>query len=137
MNTTTTEADSRRRRRFSAAEGTPPGSLRVAVHDTLQGAVVTLKGYLDLSTTPTLDAACREVLDFSRNQQVAADLTLLSFCDSTGADTLMRFHRQAQEAEGWLRLCAAGPILRRVLRVTDPAKTLRCYSSPMEAFADV
>ncbi|GAA1956638.1 STAS domain-containing protein [Catenulispora subtropica] len=133
----TTQPDPRRRRRFSAAEGTPPGSLRVTVHDTLQGAVVTLKGYLDLSTTPTLDAACSGVLDFSHNQQVAADLAQLSFCDSTGASTLLRFHRQAQEAEGWLRLCAAGPTLRRILRITDPAKTLRCYSSPMEAFADV
>jgi anti-anti-sigma factor len=134
---TTTQPDARRRRRFSSAEGTPPGSLRVSVHDTLQGAVVTLKGYLDVSTTPTLDAACDEVLDFSRNQQVAADLTLLSFCDSTGADTLLRFHRQAQEVDGWLRLCAAGPTLRKILRITDPAKTLRFYSNPMDAFADV
>lgn len=134
---TTSQPGPPRRRKFSAADGTPPGSLRVAVHDTLQGAVVTLKGYLDLSTTPTLDAACGEVLDFSRNQQVAADLTLLSFCDSTGANTLLRFHRRAQEADGWLRLCAPKPTLCRILRITDPAKTLRCYSSPMEAFADV
>lgn len=99
--------------------------------------MVTLKGYLDLSTTPTLDAARRGVLDFSRNQQVAADLTLLSFCDSAGVNTLLRFHCQAQETNGWLRLCAAKPTLRRVLRIVDPAKTLRCYSSPTEAFADV
>lgn len=59
---TTTQPDPPRRRKFAAADGTPPGSLRVAVHTTLLGAVVTLKGYLDLSTTPTLDAACRGVL---------------------------------------------------------------------------
>ncbi|MEY9894678.1 anti-anti-sigma factor [Catenulispora sp. MAP5-51] len=136
MNTTVKPATPRRRK-FAAAAGTPPGSLGVAVHTTLQGAVVTLKGYLDLSTTPTLDAACRGVLDFSRNQQVAADLTLLSFCDGAGVSTLMRFHRQAQETDGWLRLCAPKPTLRRILGIADPAKTLRCYSSPVEAFADV
>jgi anti-sigma B factor antagonist len=126
-----------RRRDFSAADGTPPGSLRVAVHDTVQGAVITLKGYLDLSTTPTLDAACTEVLDFSRDRRVAADLTLLSFCDGTGVGTLLRFHRRARENDGWLRLCAAGPTLRKVLRITDPARTLRCYPSPADAFTDV
>lgn len=134
---TSTRPHPPRRRDFSAADGTPPGSLRVAVHDTPQGAVVTLKGYLDLSTIATLDAARAEVLDFSRDRRVAADLTLLSFCDGTGVSTLLRFHRQARDGDGWLRLCAAAPVLRKVLRITDPAKMLRCYSSPADAFSDV
>jgi len=134
---TTTQPHPPRRRVFSAADGTPPGSLRVAVHDTPQGAVITLKGYLDLSTTPTLDAACTEVLDFARDRRVAADLAFLSFCDGTGVDTLLRFHRRARDGDGWLRLCAAGPTLRKVLGITDPAKKLRCYPSAVAAFTDV
>lgn len=134
---TTAQPHLPRRRDFSAADGTPAGSLQVAVHDTPQGAVITLKGYLDLSTTPTLDAARTEVLDFSRDRRVAADLALLTFCDGTGVDTLLRFHRQARDGNGWLRLCAAGPTLRKVLRITDPAKRLRCYPSPADAFTDL
>jgi len=134
---TPTQSPPPRQRVFSAAEGTPPGCLRIAVHDTRQGAVITLKGYLDLSTTPTLDAACTEVLDFSRDRRVAADLALLSFCDGTGVSTLLRFHRRALNGDGWLRLCAAGPALRKVLRITDPAKRLRCYPTPADAFTDV
>ena len=84
-----------------------------------------------------LDAACTEVLDFARDRRVAADLALLSFCDGTGVDTLLRFHRRARDGDGWLRLCAAGPALRKVLRIIDPAKRLRCYPTPADAFADV
>lgn len=125
-----------RGRDFPRLEGTPPDSLRITIYDAPSGPVVKLAGYLDLATTPMLKAACTEVLRDSSDQRVAVDLACVSFCDCTGMKTLLGMHRLAQESDGWLRLCGAGPAFRKVLRIIGLAPALRCYAGAVDAFSD-
>lgn len=58
---------------------------------------LTVRGELDLSTCPRLDAAVEQALEGSGNQLVI-DLTHTTFLDSSGARTLLVTARKAETA---------------------------------------
>ncbi|NUW32853.1 STAS domain-containing protein [Nonomuraea sp. SMC257] len=73
-----------------------------------------LSGDLDYGTVSELAA-----LPLDRGvRQFDVDLSGLSFIDSSGLAALVRLYHQAERAEAVLRVVAATPYLRSVLRMT-------------------
>src|SRR3954447_9383494 len=84
-------------------------------------AVLTLRGSLDIDTSPSLKANLNRLVERPR-PHVVVDLSGLDFCDSMGVGVLVTAHGRAMERGGWVRLAAPSGFLRRLLKtlaVTD------------------
>jgi anti-anti-sigma factor len=110
--------------------------LHISVDLTPGGPVITLAGELDVATAPAVKA-CFEVFDVRYAPRLVVDVARLSFCDCAGLSAFLHAHRRALVGDGWFRLCAANPRLRKMIAITGLASTLRCYPSAADAFADV
>ncbi|MFL6155765.1 MAG: STAS domain-containing protein [Marmoricola sp.] len=96
--------------------------------------VLTAVGELDVHTEPLLRAA---VLGLPPGTPtiVIADLTGLTFMDSSGLGVLVATHKQARAADGGLRVvCSPGPVLR-MLEITGLRSALDVYPTFDEAIA--
>ncbi|MFF7856980.1 anti-sigma factor antagonist [Streptomyces sp. NPDC007904] len=93
--------------------------------------VAVMTGSLDLHTAPSLYRQAIQVLD--RRPSLILDLADVTFCDSSGLNTLLRLHCHAQAAGG--RLTVAGPPaqLVRMLAVTGIDAVLPVYGAVAEA----
>ena len=118
--------------RYSASSGL----LRVSSYDEGLGRVLVLVGELDMASAPVLtDHVGR--LGASCPAHLVADLSRLRFCDCAGLAALLRIHRRAVESGGWLRLCAAGAVMHKVLSITGLSQVLLCHPGVTQAFADL
>ncbi|MBS2531179.1 STAS domain-containing protein [Catenulispora sp. NF23] len=97
-----------------------------------------LVGELDIATAvhPVL-AGHLEPSGATGREYVVADVAGLEFCDCAGLAALLWIHRRAVARGGWLRLSAATPRMRKLLRVSMLSHVLLCYPGIAEAFADV
>ena len=85
--------------------------------DTAGGdVVVTVRGEVDLVSSPELRRVLDEALTSSPRVQV--DLAGLTFIDSSGLSALVEAHRKAREAGGALVLLNPTSMLRRLLDIT-------------------
>jgi anti-sigma B factor antagonist len=66
---------------------------------------------------------------------VVLDLRGVSYVDSAGVGLLLRLRWRAQNAAGDLKICAASPRVREVLRVTKLDGALRPHESDEDAIA--
>jgi anti-anti-sigma factor len=80
------------------------------------GVVVTVTGEIDVDTTDVLADALARAADVAA--VVVADLTAVTFMDSTGLNTLLGAHRDLAARGGRLALVGAQPAVRRVLELT-------------------
>ena len=122
--------------RISGFPGTSPTLLHISVDLTPGGPVITLVGELDVATASAV-RACFEVFDVRHAPRLVVDVARLSFCDCAGLSAFLHAHRRARVSDGWFRLCAASPRLRKMIAITGLASTLRCYPTAADAFADV
>ena len=95
--------------------------------------VATVTGTLDLHTAPRFYDRGTESL--ARRPFLIADLGGVTFCDSSGLNTLLRLHRQAQAADGRLSLAAVPASLTRMLTMTGTDAVLHLYADVAEARA--
>jgi anti-sigma B factor antagonist len=114
----------------------PAALLHISVDLTSGGPVITLADKLDVATA-TAVRACFELFDVRHAPQLVVDVARLSFCDCAGLSVFLHAHRRALVGDGWFRLCAASPRLRKMIAITGLASTLRCYPTAADAFADV
>ena len=78
----------------------------------------------------------REVeAQFEETPHVVLDLAGIEFIDSSGLGLLVRLMNRARLAGGDLRICAASPRLKEILRVTRLDKVLPPHASSGEAIA--
>ncbi|HEX3623713.1 MAG TPA: STAS domain-containing protein [Acidimicrobiales bacterium] len=80
------------------------------------GAVVAVRGELDLSTVATLARSLAPVLD-THPHELILDLAELRFIDSTGLSLLVKTSKELKEHEGMLALTHPTPPVRRVLEI--------------------
>ncbi|MHB8146284.1 MAG: STAS domain-containing protein [Vulcanimicrobiaceae bacterium] len=97
--------------------------------------VYSLRGSLDLATSPSVRAALTQAAANGKHE-IVVDLTQVEFLDSTGLGALIGAHRRAIESGGTLRLVVSeGPILR-LLNITGLIRVLPVYHSRADALGD-
>ncbi|MDQ2663893.1 MAG: STAS domain-containing protein [Candidatus Eremiobacteraeota bacterium] len=97
--------------------------------------VFSLRGTLDVTTSPSVRAALIEAAENGKHE-IIVDLSQVEFLDSTGLGALIGAHRRALEKNGRVRLvCTDGPI-QRLLNITGLMKSFAVYSTLQAALAD-
>ncbi|MGW0605840.1 STAS domain-containing protein [Streptomyces sp. NPDC002644] len=108
-------------------------ALKVDLTDTRgRTAALTVTGPLDLTTAAALGRGVENAL--SEHPTVILDLTGVTFCDSSGLNTLLRLRRHAQDTGGQLVLAAPPPQMLRLLTLTGTDSIFPLHSSLAEAW---
>jgi anti-sigma B factor antagonist len=117
-------------------------SRREAVVDLLVGTrpgpgctVVEVRGELDMATSVQLQESLRRLVD-AGDRHLVVDLAEVGFMDSSGLGALVTVFQTLTDADGWLRLAAVQPTVRRVLSITSVDRAIGVYDSVEEAAAD-
>ena len=102
---------------------------------TTQGSctIVTLGGYIDLSTRNQLQGVLREASNAASH--LIVDMSRLGFMDSTGLNVLVDTHKRLDARGGTLALAAPQPIVAKVLSISGLDRVLRVHTSVAEAVA--
>ncbi len=90
------------------------------------GYVLTLYGHLDAVTAPELKSELKRLVAEGHNQLVA-DLTEVSFIDSSGLSALVSGLKAAREAGGTLRLAGLNEQTRTAFRLTLLDRVFEIY----------
>lgn len=97
-----------------------------AEQQTVEGGVVlTLSGEIDVTTTGILADALARAAEVAL--VVVADLTAVTFMDSTGLNTLLRAHHDLIAQGGRLALTGAQSPVQRVLDITGVDTVIPLY----------
>jgi anti-sigma B factor antagonist len=79
--------------------------------------IISVTGELDIATAEQAYAYISDVID-AWPTPVSVDLSGLTFCDASGLGALARVARHARQAGRQLKLTAARPSLRKIMRIT-------------------
>jgi anti-sigma B factor antagonist len=97
-------------------------------------AVITLSGEFDISAAPAVRARALELIA-DGHPDLVADLSGVTFCDSSGLGALVGIWRCAKDADGSLTLSAIPDRLGRLLSVTGMDAFLPAYPTADAALA--
>lgn len=98
------------------------GNIAVSRRSNDDGAVVSIGGELDIVSAPRLRGALVEALEACEDGgRLVLDLSEVTFCDSTGLNTLLRARRRAVSDHRFLVIRAASPQVTHLLEVTGAA----------------
>jgi anti-anti-sigma factor len=87
-------------------------------HTDSHGAVVTLRGELDLATAPELERVLHEIME-TQPGRILIDLRRLLFIDCTGLSPIIRAQQHAR-ANGYLLALRRGPPqVQRLFQLTE------------------
>jgi anti-anti-sigma factor len=96
------------------------------------GVVLTVTGEIDVTTIGALAEALDHAADAA--PVVVADLTGVTFMDSTGLSTMLRAHHDLVARGGRLALVGAQPSVQRVLDLTGVDTVIPLYPAVDHAF---
>jgi stage II sporulation protein AA (anti-sigma F factor antagonist) len=110
-------------------------SVSVTVHDGQGGpfTVIKLVGEADVSNQAMSEAFDAEVA--RKPRRLVADLSGLSFIDSSALSVIMRTHRALQRDGSTLALVNPSPSVARILQLVDIASMIPVYPTMEEATA--
>jgi anti-sigma B factor antagonist len=97
-------------------------------------AVIALSGEFDITTAPAVRARALELIA-DGHPDLVADLSGVTFCDSSGLGALVGIWRCAKDADGSLTLAAIPDRLSRLLSVTGMDTFLPAFPSADAALA--
>jgi anti-sigma B factor antagonist len=97
-------------------------------------AVMALSGEFDIAAAPAVRARALDLIG-AGHPDLIADLSGVTFCDSSGLGALVGIWRCAKEADGSLTLAAIPDRLGRLLSVTGMDTFLPAYPSAQAALA--
>lgn len=97
---------------------------------------ISVRGELDLSTAPELEAPLDQALE-SDDGSVLIDLTQCEFIDSTGIALIVRAWQRLQGDDGGrsLVICSQNDQVRRVLEITGLELSIPVHTTRDEALA--
>ncbi|MEU5345945.1 anti-sigma factor antagonist [Streptomyces sp. NPDC020766] len=101
-----------------AAEGPPSASLKIEAHQVGARTAVVIAGEIDLDGEQLLKQELRRALAQSVTG-VDLDLSGVEFCDCSGLNVLLRLRRRALKDAKTVVVQAAGPVVERLLAVTE------------------
>lgn len=104
----------------------------ISAEEVNHGAVVAVRGEVDLSTAPLLE---ERLSQFTQVEKLVVDLTEVSFLDSTGLAVLVRTANKLGEHGGAIRLVVRHPEVLKVLEITGLTSTLGVHSSLDQALS--
>jgi anti-anti-sigma factor len=132
MKLSSTAADSGRGRDTATAEA---GGFAVESRSLGTRVVLALAGELDHDSAPLLSDFLSTALGRPEVSAVVVDCAGLSFCDSTGLNTLLAARLQAQETGTRLRLAALPRVAERVFEITGATAVFDLYPDVDQALA--
>ncbi|MFC8202035.1 STAS domain-containing protein [Streptomyces sp. NPDC057298] len=113
-------------------ETAQPGRLSID-HTTIDGIrVVTLRGEIDDTVKDILTHALPPPADATL-PRVIADLSGVTFMDSSGINVFGFVHRAVSSAEGWLRIAGAQEAVQRVLQIVGLDAIIPCHPTLEQA----
>ncbi|OEJ21195.1 anti-anti-sigma factor [Streptomyces agglomeratus] len=95
-------------------------------------AVIALSGEFDITTAPAVRARALELIA-AGHPDLVADLSGVTFCDSSGLGALVGIWRCARDADGSLTLATIPDRLDRLLSLTGMDTFLPAYPSAAAA----
>ncbi|WP_343244384.1 STAS domain-containing protein [Streptomyces sp. SID14446] len=97
--------------------------------------IVALHGEIDHNSRSLLGEALLPSAD-GETPRTVADLSDVTFMDSSGINILIVAHRASEEARGWLRLAAPQQTVLRVLQLVGVDTVISCYATVQQALED-
>ena len=94
--------------------------------------VVAMAGELDIATASELDELLIR-LAASGHHRLVLDTAQLVFCDASGIRVLIRARARVDGQQGWLRLAAVDPRLRKILRILALGRVLPAFDDVYRA----
>ena len=107
-------------------------TVAVTVHDGAGHTVVVPQGRLYFDTIEPVRKALLALAAGGR-PRIVLDLSHVESCDSAALNLMVEVHRTVAAGDGWLRLVAPRPHVRRVLEVTNLTRLLAIYDTVAEA----
>ncbi|WP_034087130.1 STAS domain-containing protein [Streptacidiphilus albus] len=105
----------------------------VESHRAGAAAVLVLTGELDHTSAPLLSEALRAALGGADVDLVAVDCAQLTFCDSTGLNTLLMGRADARAQDVGLRLAGLPRMVARLFEITGADTVFEIYPGREEA----
>jgi stage II sporulation protein AA (anti-sigma F factor antagonist) len=103
-----------------------------AEHYTVEGVrVALLRGELDLDAREQLRAALHDADGVP--PRIVADLSAVTFLDSSGLNVFITTYHQVRRAGGWVRIAGAQEAVMRVLQLTGVDGAITCYQTVEQA----
>ncbi|MFF1439210.1 STAS domain-containing protein [Streptomyces sp. NPDC058295] len=110
-----------------------PKSLSVE-HRVVDGVrVVTMQGEIDHDVKEVLGEALLSADGAVPPPRIVADLSGVTFMDSSGINVFLAAHRRTSGAQGWLRIAAAREPVLQVLRLVGVDALLSCHPTIEQA----
>ncbi|GHA69575.1 hypothetical protein GCM10010372_81160 [Streptomyces tauricus] len=104
-----------------------------ADHTTLNGIlVVTLSGEIDHTAKDQFSNALLSC-DGAAPLRIVADLSEVTFMDSSGINILLATHQKASSKQGWLRIVGAQQAVQRVLHIVGVDQIIDCHPTLEQA----
>ncbi|MEU9572470.1 STAS domain-containing protein [Streptomyces massasporeus] len=104
-----------------------------AEHREVEGIrVVTLRGEIDHDVQDVLSEALI-VDDGAVPPRMVADLSDVTFMDSSGINVFVATHQQVSSADGWVRIAGAQPSVLRVLQLVGVDTLITCHPTTEQA----
>ncbi|MFF3350180.1 STAS domain-containing protein [Streptomyces sp. NPDC002779] len=97
--------------------------------------VVSLRGEIDHDVRDVLGEALR-VEAGAQRPRIVADLSEVTFMDSSGINVFVAAYQQVSAAGGWVRIAAAQESVLRVLQLVGVDDVIPCRPSVEQAMAD-
>ncbi|MEU6388046.1 STAS domain-containing protein [Streptomyces sp. NPDC046939] len=116
------------------SDRTAADRLRVATTTRGDARVITVSGEIDHESGPPLREAAVDALA-GRVPRLVVDLSAVTFMDSAGLNILLRAHRRAHDAGGWLRLAGVSANVLRILQIVGMDSVMELYPDVEAALA--
>ena len=98
--------------------------------------VISIEGSIDALTADQVTDYFNERMD-EGNKQFIADLTRVDFMSSAGLRAILATLKQSRQKGGDLRLAAAQPGVKKILKMSGFTSILKTYPTVDEAIADL
>lgn len=106
--------------------------MNVQREDHGEGVVLIVDGQVDMHTSPELRRHLRTALE-SRNTPVVADLTNVTFIDSSGLATLIEALQGVGRYGGKLRLAGLQPAVKNLFRLSNLTSIFHIHDTREDA----
>ncbi|MER6496704.1 MULTISPECIES: STAS domain-containing protein [Streptomyces] len=95
--------------------------------------VVQVQGEIDHDGKDILSQALLSTDGTTAPQRIVADLSGVTFMDSTGINVLVTIHQQVRTAQGWLRIAGAQESVLRLLQIVGVDALIPCHATTHDA----
>ncbi|MEU1084346.1 STAS domain-containing protein [Streptomyces sp. NPDC005908] len=97
--------------------------------------IVTVHGEIDHNVKDTLGQALASEDGITPPLRIVADLSGVTFMDSSGINVFLTAHLRVSQAQGWLRIAGAQESVLRVLQMVGIDTVIACHPTVEHALS--